>query len=201
MSNLLLLSAKRRHGRNQFVSEVMRTLLLCVMFSLVTSASMACQPLDPKLLEATPARVRSNFDGAQFVVIGDVIDVREATVAPDPDSAFAFKVEHATFRVERSFKGKLRPGETFTVDSGFSSCGKGVLDRHRFANKRSSPKAHYAKRWLIYYTPSSQMPRPGPQLPPFEITYSPLSRPVELATYDIDLLMRSASDWAREVDN
>lgn len=173
----------------------MGRLLICFMFCFVTLPLMACQPLDQKFWEATPARVKSNFDGAKFVVIGHVIDVREASVAPNPDSGFVFKVERATFRVERSFKGKLRPGETFAVDSGFSSCGTGVLDKNRFANKRSSPKSQYTKRWLIYFTPPPQMPRPGPQLPPFEITYSPLSMRVEMASYDIDLIARSARNW------
>lgn len=167
------------------------------MFCFVTSPLMACQPLDQKFWAATPARVKSNFDGAQFVVIGHVIDVREASIAINHDSDFVFKVERATFRVERSFKGKLKPGETFTVDSGFSSCGKGILDKNRFGNKRLLPKSKYAKRWLIYYTPPPQIADSGPQLAPFEITDSPLSMPVQMASYDIDLLTRSAGDWTR----
>ena len=44
-------------------------------------------------------------------------------------------------------------------------------------------------------SPPPPMPRPGPQLPPFEITDSPLSRPAQIAAYDIDILMRFARGW------
>ena len=175
----------------------MRAFHLCLMFCFAASNSMACQPLDPKFWEASPARVKSNFDGAQFVVIANIVDVRKASVAPNPDTDFVFEVERATFRVEHSFKGTQRPGDTFTVDSGMSSCARGVSDKQRFANKSLSSKSDYTKRWLIYYTPAPQMPRPGPQLPPFEITDSPLSIPAGLASYDIDVLLRSSNKWLK----
>jgi hypothetical protein len=169
-------------------------LVLCFM----ASASMACQPLGSALWKDSPERVKSNFDGALFVVTARVIDIRNASVLSHPDSASKFDVERATFRVERVFKGTLKPGDTFKVDSGISSCARGVSHQHRFAavpNERSPAASTSTERWLIYYTPPPPMPRPGPQLPPFEITDSPLSRPAQIAAYDIDILMRFARGW------
>jgi hypothetical protein len=172
--------------------------LLCFILSFATSASMACQPLSQEAWEDSPKRVKSNFDSAQFVVVAQVVDVRKASVAPDPDSTFKVEVERATFRVERSFKGRLKPGETFLIDSGISSCGRGVMDKNLISfvpNTKARSANDYPKRWLIYYSSSPAMPGGGPQLQ-FEITSSPRSRPAHSASYDIDLLMRSASLWS-----
>ena len=163
------------------------------MLCFTSTASMACQPLDPKFWEASAKRVKSNFDDAQFVVTADVIDVKKVSVESPAGSDFWTEVKRARFRVVHTFKGSLKPGDTFQVHSGFSFCARGVLDSE-WTPLRPHNSA-YPKRWLIYFTPSPVLPGPGPQPPPFEITGSPLSRPASLATYDIDVLKSSAGKW------
>lgn len=162
--------------------------VLCLMLGFTSTAAIACPPVyAPKVWEESATRVKSNFDGAQFVVTADVINVKKRTM---------LSPERATFRVVHAFKGSLKSGDTFNVDSGITACGRGVLDRDWITLRPRN--SAYPKRWLIYYTPPPVIEGPGPQLPPFEITTSPLSRPSSWATYDIDVLRRSASIWKAE---
>jgi hypothetical protein len=172
--------------------------LLFFVLCFVSSASMACMPLRAEFWKETESRVKSNFDGAQFVVVAEVMDVRKVPVTIGPGD-FKVVAERASFRVERAFKGHLKRGDTFNVDSGITSCGRGVMDASFIPfipGAKAPPTPAYPKRWLIYYTPPPVTPGPGPQLPPFEITSSPLSRPANLATYDIDVLKERAGAWS-----
>jgi hypothetical protein len=167
------------------------TKILCFILSFTSTVAMGCQPLEPKFWEESAKRVKSNFDGAQFVVTADVIKLEKVSVQVSRESDFRTEVERGTFRVARAFKGKLKPGDTFNVDSGVSSCGRSILDDQWvpfIPGKRRPRNQPYPKRWLIYYTPPPVVQGPGPQLPSFEITSSPLSRPANWAKYDIDLL-------------
>ena len=167
--------------------------VFCFMLCLTSPVSMACQSPDPESWEASANRVKANFDDAQFVAIADVMNVNKVSVEYPAGSDFWIKVERARFRIAHAFKGSVKPGDTFQIDSGTSSCARGVLDSE-WALLRAHNSA-YPERWLIYYTPSPVLPGPGPQPPPFEITGSSLSRPASLATYDIDVLKRSAGKW------
>ena len=166
---------------------------LCALLVTLHTQAMACMPLPEQFWEETPGRVKTNFDGAEFVVVAKVVKVnlRPAEILPG-------ELELATFRVEHSFKGKLKPGSTFNVESGRTACARGVLDdTWRISVPGTSPsgKPDYPKRWLIYYTPPVSF-RNEPLGLPFEIQVSPLSRPVSLATYDLDVLKRSARQRA-----
>lgn len=172
--------------------------ILCLMLCFTSTAAVACQPLGSKFWDESANRVKSNFDDAQFVVTADVIGVKKVSVQVSPESDFRTKVERATFRVAHAFKGSLKPGYTFNIDSGVSFCGRGVLDSQWIPfipGKKRPHNSAYPKRWLIYYTPPPVIQGPGPQLPPFEITSSPLSRPASWAAYDIDVLTRFAGKW------
>lgn len=161
------------------------------MLALVLQTAQACQPLSAKYWEDTPRRVKANFDGAQFVVVATVVDVRTVRQSGSEFPDFKMDLERATFRVDRAYKGALRPGATFHIDSGWSSCGRGVknMDAVPFADgKKVTAQPAYPKRWIVYYTPPDNRPYSPVQLPPFEITSSPLSRPLEQASYDLTIL-------------
>jgi len=171
-------------------------ILFFVTLSFVSSGAIACQP-DPE--EQSPSRVKSNFDGAQFVVTAYIIDVRKIRIPDPPPSKFDMALERTTFKVERSFKGKLKPGETFEIDSGRTSCSRGVRSWAPFfrPGQKRPPRSEYPKRWLIYYTPPPVLPDSPVQLPPFELSHSPLSSPVASASYDLKILKKSAENWSR----
>lgn len=147
------------------------------------------------LWEESAKRVKSNFDDAQFVATADVIKLEKVSVQVSRESDFQTEVERATFRVTHAFKGKLKVGDTFNVDTGLSSCGRSIQDDQWVPFIGGKKRQPYPKRWLIYYTTQPVIQGPGPQLPPFEITSSPLSRPAQWARYDIELLTAMASKW------
>jgi hypothetical protein len=169
--------------------------VLCFILCFTSTLAMGCQPLDPKFWEESAERVKSNFDDAQFVVTADVIKLEKVSVQVNRESHFRTEVERATFRVAHAFKGNLKPGDTFNVDSGLSSCGHSILDDQWVPFIPGKTRPPYPKRWLIYYTRPPVVQGPGPQLPPFEITSSPLSRPAKWAKYDIGLLTNLAGKW------
>lgn len=167
---------------------------LIFLFLLLFSTNVqGCTPLAQRFWEETSERVKSNFDGAQFVVIADVVDITKI-----PAKILPGEIEQVTFRVERAFKGVLKAGDQFTIESGRTSCALGVQDigwRVYMPERGAAEKLEYPKRWLIYYTPINSTAEAEPW--PFEITSSPLTRPTWQAKYDIDILNRFSIQWDR----
>lgn len=170
----------------------MRLITACLIAAhLAAPAAMACQPLSSEGWDDSPHRVKANFDAAQFVVSATVVSLKTVHEAKPPFPDFKMKLERARFRVDRVFKGMLRPGDTFEIDSGVSSCARGVAKYYFVAPVPGKKKAHpddYAKQWLIYHTTPPHIPNSDVQLPAFEITVSPLSRPLGQAAYDLTVL-------------
>lgn len=164
-----------------------------------SSGVMACGPVAPEFWEDSPKRVKSNFDNADFVVVALVSDVRKVTISDKTFPRLPSVIERARFRVERSFKGKLKPGDTFTIESGKTACGRGVLSADWIPPTSGDelPRAGYPKRWLIYYTPTPFMPDSPIQPPAFEISVSRQSMPVDYASYDLEVITKFAGSWAR----
>lgn len=175
---------------------------LCLILCFISSATMACQPLDPKFRDDSTSRVKSNFDEAQFVVTANVIKIQKILVQVSHESHFQTEVERASFRLTHAFKGRLKPGDKFDVDSGVTFCALGVLHDDwipLIPGRKQPDKSAYPKRWLIYYTPPPVMKGPGPKFPAFEITSSPRSRPANFAAYDINVLTQFSGKWKGEI--
>ncbi|NHZ41138.1 hypothetical protein [Massilia aquatica] len=170
----------------------MRIVVACLLAAqFAAPGAMACQPLAAEFWAETPRRVKSNFDGAQFVVAATVIDVKMVHEAKLPHPDFKMTFERAKFRIDRVFKGTVKAGDTFVVDSGISSCGRGVnpeIVRVVGSGFKRARSQDYSKQWLIYHTSSPHIPDAPVQLPAFEIEDSPLSRPLEQAGYDLKIL-------------
>lgn len=168
----------------------MRTIIFFLaIFSVLNPAANACQPLPEQYWANSLDRVKSNFDNAQFVVVATVVDVREVEESSQLDPAFKMKLERAKFRVDRAFKGKLGPGDTFEISTGRTTCGHGVQDQN-WVPYRKNPRdrSDFPKQWIIYYTSHGEIADSPMQPPPFEITVSPLSRPAAEADYDLKIL-------------
>lgn len=162
----------------------------CALLVAATAAT-ACSPLRPEFLAQTPTRVKAQYDAAAFVVVATVIKREDVYEAKPPFPDFKMRFERATFRVDRSFKGRLQPGDTFVIDSGISSCGAGVVDKLLFyVDPRQKKKAqkNYPRTWLIFHSGITGDEPPPTKGPPFEITHSPTSRPVGQAIYDLEVL-------------
>jgi hypothetical protein len=137
--------------------------------------------------------VKRNFDDATFVVIAEVVDVRQVTRFSTNN--IEYPVERATFRVERVFKGASKPGATFHIDTGTSTCGVGVLEWKppppSSRNQMRDAPHRYPKQWLIYYVaPTAKHPSE------FEIRASSLTQPLSRATFDVHILEKNAKRWA-----
>ena len=179
------------------------SIVLAAAVMVATGQVSACQPMGPEAWRESPARVKANFDNAQFVVIAHVAAVRTTWKCSRADSSSTSRdscfdeTEHAQFRVERVFKGSLKPGDKFDVTSGVTSCGRGVLKDDWWTFDPSIPAGaslRYPRRWLIYY----EAPEPGPSGMPFEISYAPQSMPVAAAPYDLAVLKRFSEKWSRD---
>jgi hypothetical protein len=165
------------------------------LYSLLLSVfgkATACGPLLERYWAETPERVKANFDEAKFVVVADVIKVtiKPAKILPG-------EIEVATFRVKHSFKGSLKRGNTFIVETGNTSCARGVLDDTWRVSTPPPPGKSLLREpkllnppreWLLYYTPASHGI-------PFEIEVNPRTRPVRDTAYDLDILQRYSRQW------
>lgn len=158
-------------------------------------SALACSPPEMKVRTPSLNEVKRNFDDATFVVIADVVDVREVTRFST--SNIEYPVERATFRVKRAFKGALKPRATFHIDTGTSTCGRGVLDNQwkpppPLSNNRTTAEPQrYPKQWLIYYVaPTAKYPAE------FEITDRSYTQPLSWATFDVYILEKNAKQWA-----
>lgn len=167
----------------------MRLQIAIIALGLAVTNAFGCQPLGQKYWVDSPRRVKQNFDNAQFVVVATVIDVRTVTESARLDPNFKMELERAQFRVDRTFKGKLKPGDIFTIDSGRNTCARGVRDQE-WVRPRQDPSKNqnYPRQWVIYHTSYPEIAGSPMQPPSFEITVSPLSRPVQEAGYDIKVL-------------
>lgn len=170
----------------------MRFILTCLIAVHLAApgAAMACAPMSPGDWESSPKRVQANFSAAQFVALATVVSLKTVRAADPAFPDLKMNLERATFRVDRLFKGSLRPGAKFVIDTGWTSCARRVVDHQSrpFIPGAKSRKGDYPTRWLIYYTKTPYMPGAPMQLPPFEITASPLTRPLWMAVDDLPVL-------------
>lgn len=150
------------------------------------SSTGACSPSTEMVLAGDSVRIKRQFDAAETVVLARAVEVRAMVygVAPKP--------ERVDFVVERSFKGRLRPGDKFVVQSEpGNTCARSVYDflpmpprtKNRVPAKRGRA---YPMEWLLYIPP----PKAGY---PFEITDDETSSPLEMVSADVPVLERH---WA-----
>jgi hypothetical protein len=129
------------------VKVILRLLIAAfTVLYLAPQTAVACSMQAAEAWENTPSRVRKNFDAAEFVVVATVVDVTMLKKAAAAFPDFMTNVEHARFRVDEVFKGKPKPGDIFEIDSGFSSCARGVThpDRLYVWDKGKTRKVGYA---------------------------------------------------------
>ncbi len=140
-------------------------------------------PLSPDRYALTEQRVMERFasvDSVELVTLqrADVVKVKSGGID------FEMDAERAVFRVDRVYKGKSKPGDILVFTS-FSRCAFSVVGNPAFqtafdsaTNKPFTP----SKQWLIYRNAAQKI----------EITDSDLTRPIDLAWFDVEVLNRLA---------
>ncbi|MFC0251905.1 hypothetical protein [Massilia consociata] len=154
---------------------------LALVFS--SQDAVACTPLPGDRYAMTEKRVKERFasvDSVELVTLQrvDIVKVKSGGID------FEMDAERAVFRVDRVYKGKSKPGDILVFTS-YSSCAFSVVGNPRFetifdpsTNKPFVP----SKQWLIYRDAARKT----------EITGSDLTRPVNLAWFDVEVLDRIA---------
>lgn len=141
----------------------------------------ACMPLSPDRYASTEERVKERFasvDSVELVTLqrADIVKVRSGGIDVEMEA------ERAVFRVDRVYKGKSKPGDTLVFTS-FSACAFSVVGNPTFKTAFDSGTGKPfipSKQWLIYRDSAQRT----------EITDSDLTRPIDLAWFDVEVLDR-----------
>lgn len=130
---------------------------------------LACGPAAHQDYAKTEKRVRERFDSVDSVVLVTLLEVGQVKKI---DMGIELVREKSTFRIDRVFKGRARPGDKLIL-STYSTCANYVVE------KWDGPKGPIisSRQWLIYRNQSeTQMPRHD------------LAQPIDIAAYDIKVL-------------
>ena len=82
----------------------------------VSSNALACSPPPPEIFASTEKRVRERYTAADFVELVTIVDVQRIT-KPGRHGDVLLLGEKVTFRVDKIFKGKSKPGDKIIVES------------------------------------------------------------------------------------
>jgi len=140
----------------------------------VTVPVLACGPLPPEYFANTEKRVPERFDSVDSVVLVTLLDARKVKKI---EMEIELVGERTTFRVDRVFKGRSKPGDMLVLDS-YGTCASTVAD---WADSPAGP-VKLSKQWLIYRNESDRT----------EIRFSDLTRPLNFASYDLKILPKLA---------
>jgi hypothetical protein len=159
------------------------TYLVVLFVALAAQQADACQPLPQERYATTEKRVKERFDSVDSVELvtlqrADLVKVKEGGID------FGTVAERAVFRVDRVFKGKSRPGDTLVFTSS-SVCAFSVVGNPKFKyvfDVSTGKPVVPEKQWLIYRNAKQRT----------EITESDLTRPINQAFSDIEILERIA---------
>lgn len=103
---------------------------------------LACGPAAPQDYAKTERRVRERFDSVDSVVLVTLLDVGKVK---NMHMGTELVGEKSTFRIDRVFKGRARPGDNLILNT-YSTCATYVVD------KWDGPKRPIisSRQWLIY---------------------------------------------------
>jgi hypothetical protein len=153
---------------------IFRVLLLGVMGG-VAAPVLACLPLPPEIFAKTEKRVRERFNSVDSVVLVTLLDVSKVKKI---EMEVELVGERTTFRIERVFKGRSKPGDMLILNS-YSTCSRTVAD---WGHGPEGP-IKLSRQWLIYRNESDKT----------EIQFSDMTRPLNFASYDLKVLSKIAS--------
>jgi hypothetical protein len=163
--------------------DVTRTrfiLLLLSASALPLKNALACIPPPYELFESTEKRVRERYALAESVELATIVDVQPIS-QPDRYGNTLVKGERVTFRLDKIYKGKSRPGDQMVVES-IGMCAYSVAGNAALKNTQS-PEGWIVippRQWLFYRRAGSSV----------SIGENDMARPINQVGFDLQLLER-----------
>jgi hypothetical protein len=153
------------------MKSIFRVLVVAVMMG-VAGPVLACLPLPPELYANTEKRVRERFDSVDSVVLVTLLEVRKVK---KKELGIDLDGEKTTFRVDRIFKGRSKPGDRLILYS-YSTCSRTVAE----LGYGPDGPVKLSRQWLIYRNESDKT----------ELRSSDMTRPINFASYDLKVLRK-----------
>lgn len=150
------------------MKPIFRVVVLAVM-SVAAAPVLACGPMPPEFYAKTEKRVRERFDSADSVVLVTLLNVRKVSKI---EMEVKLEGEKTTFRVDRVFKGRSRPGDKLILHS-YSTCTTTVVKKWDGPNG----PIKLSRQWLLYRNDSDT------EMPPHD-----MAQPLDVASYDLKVL-------------
>lgn len=144
-------------------------IVIAVVMAGSTTPAPACGPAPAQHYAKTVQRVRERFDSVDSVVLVTLLDVRRVSKI---DMEIELPGEKATFRIDRVFKGRARPGDKLVLTT-YSTCANYIVQNWDDARGPIISSRH----WLIYRNRSET------QMPPHD-----MAQPINLAGFDLNVL-------------
>jgi hypothetical protein len=146
----------------------------------VLGNALACSPPPAEVFASTEKRVRERYTLAESVELVTMVDVQPIS-KPDGRGNTLLKGERVTFRVDRIFKGRSKPGDKIIVEST-SMCDYSVAGNAALKTVWSLEGGVIIppRQWLFYRPADSRV----------VIGETDLARPINEVSFDLQLLER-----------
>jgi hypothetical protein len=151
------------------MNRTYRIVVFAVVMAGSTVPALACGPAPPQHYAKTEQRVHERFDSVDSVVLLTLLDVRRVSKI---DMGIELWGEKSTFRIDRVFKGRARPGDKLILTT-YSTCANYVVEKW---DGLGGPIVS-SRQWLIYRNQSET------EMPPHD-----MAQPIDLATFDLKVL-------------
>ena len=168
----------------EFKHRLISALLLAHAAS---QSALACTPPPQEIFESTEKRVRERYALADSIELATIVDVQPIS-EPDGDGNTLLKGERVTFRIDRIFKGRAKPGDKIIVEStgmcDYSVAGNAAL---KTVWSLEGGVIIPPRQWLFYRQANSKV----------AITDRDMARPINQVGFDLQLLER----WRKQPQN
>ena len=146
----------------------------------VARKRIGCSPPSNEISESTEKRVRARYALAESIELVTIIDVQMIS-RPDGHGNTLVKGERVTFRVDRIFKGKSKPGDKIIVEST-NMCDYSVVGNAALKTVWSIEGGVIIppRQWLFYRPANYKV----------VIGETDLARPINEVGFDLQLLER-----------
>jgi hypothetical protein len=145
-----------------------------------SQSALACTPPPQEIFASTEKRVRERYALAESIELATIVDVQPIS-EPDEHGNTLLKGERVTFKIDRIFKGRAKPGDKIIVEST-GMCDYSVAGNAALKTNWSLKGGVIIppRQWLLYRQANSRI----------AITDRDMARPINEVGFDLQLLER-----------